>query len=350
MTPVYTFYVVTMTDKWTSEVGLLISRDNSPQSVVVTLTKSELVARLPWVIGGLIFSFPATVAAGYLVSYIAHNYMQVFFLGFVPCLIGLGIIATQIMLIHEGIHHTVYKPPEWISQTRKWLLPLVFVITAYPLFFFLPMEDSFQIWGHPAIVFTDTLLVTLLGVTSTYYTKIGYDYFPLTDEMEHSIWKASLILIAMYYSLWSLLILILYPHFSLTKIGLRLSTTVISLFGVLYSIKGDIREQRHGSSLLENPNIDGLVHHYLMIIRNSKLLTFLAATLAGAWLPILAGAWTFAGMGLTPPPSGVQPGIFAFGYPSLLLYGWLLIFGPLVLGVLLSVLVTVATVAANGMQ
>lgn len=339
-----------MRRQWRSAARSFASQDTPARTVVGTLMKQELVGRLPWIIGGWLFSFPATVAAGYLVSFVAQDYIQAFWLSYIPALAGLGLIGLQIVLIHEGIHHTIYRTNEWVSKMRKWFSLLSFVITAYFLLFFLPVENPLNIWNHPVLKIMDTILITLLGILSPYLAKIGYDYFPLTPEGERSIWKASFILVGMYYLIGAAAVFLFFPRTSLFDLGVRFGLITISLLGVLYAVKWNLREQRKGVSLRDYSEVREPDHVYFTIIRDSKILTFIAATLAGAWLPILAGVSTSIGAGLSASPLGVAPGIFIIGYPKLFLFGWVMIFGPLILSILLSALALTATIVANSMS
>jgi MFS family permease len=260
-----------MKRKWESEAQSLAFQNKPLPIVVGILLKRELIARLPWVVGGLLFSFPVTVAAGYLVSFVAYDYRQAFVLSYVPALLGLGTIGTQIVFLHEGIHHTVYKPTEWLPRMRKWLPILAFAIFTYPLFVFLPVENPLYIWKHPVLKVTDTLLATFLGITSPYLAKIGYDYFQLTPEQERSVWKVSLVLIAIYYLFVTATILLLFPHIPLSDLGLQLSLVVISLLGVLYAVKWNLRGQRKGQSPAGEPDVHGAIYHYILTVRDSRV-------------------------------------------------------------------------------
>lgn len=329
---------------WEREAEDLVFSNRTPRQAVATLMKKELRSLLPWVVGGLLFSFPLTLAAGYIVSFVAEDYTQAYFLGFFPALLGLGILGSQVILLHEGIHHSVYKPAEWVPRTIKWLLAIAFAFAAYLLLFFLPVQNILQIWNHHIVKVVDTLLLAFLGITSPYVAKVSYDYFLITPEKEQKLWKVSLILIAAYYLIGGLLLIFFLPQLSATDIGLRVFLLIASLISVIYTVKWNIRNIRRSESQVgELDNNSVKIKPIFRTIRENHYVTFGAATLVGMWLPIIGGVAMFARNGLTPPPMGVEPGVFIFGYAYLLFYGWIFIFGPILLSVLISVLALTAS-------
>ena len=330
---------------WEKGARPLLIRNKPSIVVVSTLTKNEIVRRLPWIVGGIIFAFPGTIAAGYAVSFVAESYMQAFYLGFVPSTIGLGILGAQIILIHEGIHHTFFKTNNWMPKMRRVLPILAITISSYFPLLFLPVQNPILIWQHPLVEVIDVILISLLGISSPYLAKVGYDYFPITFSEEQKIWEVSIILISVYYAIATLILFFLSPRLSKLDILTHTTILVISLIGVLYAVKWNFDVQRNSEPKSEVPNAkDG---NRLQRIRDSKLLTFIAAALVGAWLPIVAGASAAVNAGLSPSPLGVEPGIFIYGYPNLFFMLWLLIFGPLIIVAGLSLLVGGAIVLAE---
>lgn len=241
---------------WEKKAQNLIFSKRTPRQVVETLMKQELLSLLPWMIAGLLFSFPLTLSAGYIVSIVAEDYTQAYILGYFPALFGLGILNSQVILLHEGIHHSVYKSADWVPRTIKWLLAIAFAFAAYLLLFFLPVQDALKIWNHHIVKVVDAFLLAFLGITSPYLAKVCYDYFLITPEEEQKIWRVSLILTGSYYLIGSVLLLFLIPQSSITDVGVRLFLIIISLMCVLYTVKWNIRNIRNIGGQDEERTID----------------------------------------------------------------------------------------------
>lgn len=282
------------------------------------LMKEELIDRVPPIAAGVFFSIPVVVVVSYLMGFVAQDYMQAYYLGLIPALIGGGILLTQILLLHEGIHRTVYGSSDTIRKLRKWLPSLGFVSVMYLLLFFLPVIPTIRILNTLIFKVIDSLFIAVIAGLSPYITIVTYDYFPLTQEAESIIWRLILALIGIY--IVTMVIvggILLSDQISLSNIATRVVVTAIFVFSIALTVKRSFSDQRQNQSPRIRRNDSQPLNGYLRTIRDNESLTFFAALLVGIGLPILSGVSTAVSIGLSPPPSGVAPGIFVVGYVGL---------------------------------
>lgn len=279
--------------------------------------REELKDRSLSLTSGLGSSFLLAIGFSYLISIVAQEYIQAYFLGYIPTVVGLGVIFTQVLLIHEKTHRTIYGPSKTIRKFRKWLPLLGFVWAMYLLLFFLPVDPTIQILSHPIFKNTERLLMVILGGFSPYIANTLYDYSPVTEEAEETIWKLILVLLGTYILATTIFGGVLLEEISLSNASSEAVGTGLAIFGLALTVKYSIGDQRQNHppriQKKESQPLDG----YLKTIRDNKSLTFLAALLVGAGLPILSGVSTAVSIGLSPLPSGVAPGIFVVGYVGL---------------------------------
>lgn len=329
------------------EERLSVDGPRSTFSVAVIM-RDKLVSVLLWTFIGVIFSFPFTVGAGYFVSFFAESYFEAFVIGYIPAVIGIGIIGTQILLIHEKAHHSIHKSAKWLPRSRRLLPPIAFVTGMYLLLVFSPVEDVYTHWQHPAIRLLDVLFLTLLGVLSPYLAKIIYDYYPLNSNKGNLLWKSSVILLITYFIISVAIVSRLSSTTdSILEIIAQVSLFAIPLFGVFYRLKWNLRERREDDQSTSQAKVSKSTSWVLTTVRDSRKMTFFGAVLLGAWLPIMAGTSAATNAGLSARPVGVEAGVFIFGYPLLLFYIWILFFAPIAIVLILFALAFTATRIAN---
>lgn len=334
-------------DDWRREASRMQLREKTPQKTVATVTKGELQKVLPALLAGLLFSIVPAFAASYVVSSVAENFWHAYILGFVPSVVGLSIIATQIALIHEGIHHTVYKSTKWLPEARIGLAGFAATLSIYPLLFFLPMKNPPLLWKHPAISVHDAALMVFLAAAAPYIAKVIHDYLMLELSSVSVLWRVSLVILPIYFIVSTALVAIVSPErATLVNVLQRTAVTAISLAGVFYTLRGELRDRHEEQEYIELLEESEGKPKILFRIRDSRKITFFAAVVAGTGLPIIAGASVRSAFSGEVSASLISPGMFIlFGYPKLLLFSWLFIFGPFVIGTIIFTVITAVSIA-----
>lgn len=320
-------------------------RGGGPHEIITTVTKNEFRGLLPAIVVGLLFSFVPALAASYAVSYVAENFWQAYVLGFIPSAIGLSIIAMQVVLVHEGIHHTVFKPTEWLPEARIGLAGFGAVLITYPLLFFIPVDNPALIWQHPAISVHDAALMVFLAVAAPYVTKVLHDILLLDLSSVSTLWRISLAALLLYFISSTAVVLLLIPdQITLGSVLQRTTVTTISFAGVFYTLRGQLIDRHDEQEYIQSRKNED-ENPILFKIRDSRKVTFLAAVVAGTGLPIAAGASVGSSISGEASTHFISPGIFIlFGYPKLFLYSWLFAFGPIVIAGTISGLIIAVSV------
>ncbi len=336
-----------MIEEWEFENQKMVIQGRSPHNRILALFKKELRGLFPWIAAGFLFSVMWVFVCSYLIGALAENYSQVLVLGFSLSLVGLGILGSQLILTYDGIHHTVFRQTRLVPKIRRILPLLAFSFASYLLLFFLPY-DSVYVWNNPVVSSVDTILIIVFGACTPYIAKVCYDYIPISEHGERKIWRAALGLVAVILVLSNVASLSVLPNnVSISVILRQTALSVASLLGILYTFKLSLGGQREGPSFVEEQPENRIDDVLYGIYRNKKI-SFAAGTVAGIGLPFLAGSMAAINAGLDPSPVGIGPGTFIIlGYPTLLLYGWVFVFGPVILSMSLFGIGTVAVFAAE---
>lgn len=264
-----------------------------PFELVLDRALPEIRKRIRWFLLGAILVQPILLALwGVSVNQIpvlsSYKWLLPFCVGFG----AVGVLITQLLLIHEEAHHSVFYPAKNSARIRLVLVSVAFTITVIPFYLFVPIETSGFPSDPPHFTLYSAISGFVVALVMPYLSKLAWDYFRL-DATSATRWMAVFIGIILTFLGGTITVGILAELFNPTNIEIARTFIISASVGGALAV-GLIRgmsNYRDPDTYVRdgNENRHKLMSRVLTAIRTNRILTVVSGTLAGLALPLLAG-------------------------------------------------------------